>query len=132
MGETEILGAIKEVKEDIKVVTDDIRTYRNEARQDNREIWTEINYIKNCQSKSDLTAEKRNGRLRVLEQTSKRSEKRNEKVDAHLGNEVIHFNKSKAAETVGSYIARKKLYYALMGLITVLLTLLTGYLSSII
>lgn len=125
MGEAEILDAIKEVKEDI-------RTYRNEARQDNKDIWTEINWIKKCQAESDLTAEKRNGRLHVLEQNSKRSERRNEKVDAHLGNEVIHFNKSKAAETAGSYIARKKLYYALMGLITVLLTLLTGYLSSII
>jgi hypothetical protein len=123
MGETEILDAIKEVK-------DDIKTYRNEARQDNKEIWSEINYLKKCKAESDLTAEKRNGRLHVLEQNSKRTEKRNEKIEEHLGNDIIHFNKAKATETAGSYIARKKLYYALMGLITVFLTLLTAWLQS--
>ena len=123
MGETEILEAIKEVKEDI-------RTYRNEARQDNKDIWNEINYLKKCKEEAALVAEKRNGRLHVLEQNSKRTEKTNGKIEKHLNDDVIHFNKEKATETAGSYIARKRLYYALMGLITVFLTLLTAWLQS--
>ena len=125
MGEIEILDAIKEVRADIK-------TYRTEARQDNKDIWLEINYIKKCQSESELTAEKRNGRLHVLEQSSKRAEKTNGKIEKHLNNDVIHFNREKAMETSGTYLARKKLYFALLGLLTVILTLLTAYLQSLI
>ena len=123
VGNNEVLLAINDLR-------DDIRSFRKEAREDNKEIWSEINIMRRCQTDLKLAAEKHNGRIHILEEDKRQSIGKNKKIEKHLENEEIHFNKEKALQTNTGYLAKKRLFYAAMGFITILLTLLTGYLQA--
>ena len=100
---------------------------RDKAIQQREEkMWEAIEEERKCVSKTKLKVERNNGRLNNIEEDKRRAEERNKKVDEHLGNDIIHFNKEKAEQTNLGYLAKKKVLLIFVTALSILVTTATG------
>ena len=122
-----VLDAIKSGQDELH---DEIRELRKEAREDNKEIWGEINEIRKCQTKLKVQDEKKNGRLRILEEGRKMDLNRNQRVDEHLTKPGIHFDEELREETKAEYLAKKKFLAAILLLLATAASALTAWIAN--
>jgi hypothetical protein len=114
-----INGLRGEVKEDQKVVWDELKDLR--ARDDE---------VAKCVQMNKLELEKHNGRLHTHAAHIKNVKLTADKIDKHVENKEVHFDKELAKTTKLGYIAKKKFLAAVLTLMTLIVTLVTTWMMN--
>ncbi len=120
-----------------KDVYEAINGLRGEVREDQKEVWTEVKELRQrddavakCAHANKLELERHNGRLHTQETETRNIKISADKIDEHIDKKEIHFDKELADTTKLGYLAKKKFLYAVLTLMTVVVTLITTYVMT--
>ena len=97
------------MSDDLQVVLGAIEGLRSDVREDQKQIWRQVDKNKDCTNQTKLKVEKLNGKHEVLKTEIKHIKLSSNKMDEHVDNPEIHFDKDKAATTSLGYLAKKKI-----------------------
>lgn len=101
--------------------------YRDKAIQEREEkLWEAVEEQRKCSTKVKINVERQNGRLHVLEEDKRKKEEIIKKLDKHIDDDVVHFNKEKADETKLGYLAKKKVLLIFVTALGILVSAATG------
>lgn len=114
------------MNEDLTKVLDAIEGLRSDVREDQEQIWRKVDKTTDCANKTKLKVAKLKGEHDVLDNEVKHIVKSTDKMDEHVGNEEVHFDKEKAKTTTVGYLAKKKILLILLTALGVLVSAATG------
>jgi chromosome segregation ATPase len=109
---------------------DSIDQKLEEGAETMKEICAETRELKKRDDDVVKWLERHNNRLHTQETEMKNVRISAKKIDSHVDNKDIHFDKQLASTTKFAYLMKKKFLAAILGLFTVIITLVTTYLLT--
>lgn len=116
-----------------------INGLRGEVREDQAYQWEEMKTLRQrddevakCVQANKLKLEEHNGRLNTQNTEIKNIKISADKIDVHVDDQAIHFDKEKLDTTTLGYWAKKKALIILLTALSIIMATITGYITTIL